>query len=219
MNSDPYVYPGTTVLKNNVGIRDPEDLEQTERLLSALSIREPFSPSQPLTPEGYQAIHRRIFREIYPWAGEFRTCELGKPAWFEEARNIKARMEGQFAALKAENGLQGLSRAEFADRAAEHICQLNDIHPFREGNGRTNRIFLQELATRAGHDLRREFIDAKAWQDASKLGFNRNDFSLMSSVIGQAIEATRAQQLNADLKERLRSAPIRGDQGREDHDR
>jgi fido (protein-threonine AMPylation protein) len=65
--------------------------------------------------------------------------------------HIAGQMAQRFAAIRAENGLRGLPREAFAARAAEHLCEINAIHPFREGNGRTLRVFLVCLAEAAGH--------------------------------------------------------------------
>lgn len=55
--------------------------------------------------------------------------------------------------LRHENYLRGLEREEFAQRAARIMIELNGVHPFREGNGRTQRVFINELAREAGHPL------------------------------------------------------------------
>ncbi len=76
----------------------------------------------------------------------------------------RAKLEKRFAAIRAENGLLGMSADQFAERAAEHLSELNAIHPFREGNGRTLRAFLGILAERAGHEIDMTLIDPKAWK-------------------------------------------------------
>jgi cell filamentation protein len=73
--ADPYVYPGTNVLINKEGIRDKAELDQFERVMTAVRLREGV-PEVALTTDGYRAIHRHIFQEVYRWAGEFR---IGSP--------------------------------------------------------------------------------------------------------------------------------------------
>ncbi|MCB1098181.1 MAG: Fic family protein [Verrucomicrobiae bacterium] len=211
-DEDPYAYPGTDVLKNNFGLRDAQQLDRIEQAITRLRIRESIFPPPPLTPDGYAQIHRHIFQDVYPWAGQYRTCELRKDLWFEQSHKIEPRMNEQFATLKEENFFQGLSRDEFTKKAAVHACELNDIHPFREGNGRTNRLFLEHLAEQAGHELRCDLIEPKSWIEASKRGFHRNDYSLMAEVLEDALQEPRF-----DYETRLRSS-AHLDRG-EDNDR
>jgi cell filamentation protein len=88
-----------------------------------------------------------------------------------------------FAAIQAENGLGGLTREAFAARAAEHLCEINAIHPFREGNGRTQRAFLGRLAEAAGHHVVLERIDPEGWNNASIGSFQQGDYEAMRRVI------------------------------------
>ncbi len=210
MSDDPYVYPGSSTLKNRFDILDSADLARIEKRITRAAMRSPISPTPPLNADGYRQIHKHIFQEVYPWAGEIRTCELGKPVWFVEARNIKPLMEERFSILKNQNYLKNLGKSEFASRAAEHLCELNDIHAFREGNGRTNRVFAKQLASQAGYDLQINKIDRKAWMDASILGFNRSDFSLMKDVLEKAIQPMKGRSTthSKTLDETLQRAKL-----------
>ena len=189
---DPYKYPGTEVLRNRLDIRDARTLQAMEAELTAARMRGPL-PEISMTPEGYQDLHRHLFQDVYPWAGEYRTCNLRKSLWFEEATTIKARMVEQFGRLNAEGNLKGLRLREFAERAAEHLCELNDIHPFREGNGRTNRLFLQVLADQAGIRLRMTAIKREAWMEASIRGFHYGDYQPMTQVLRKAVVGYRRE--------------------------
>jgi cell filamentation protein len=77
--SDPYVYPETDVLINKAGIRDPAKLEQFERLMTAQRMLQPLTRT-PITYAGYKAIHRHLFQDVYDWAGQPRTVDIGKGA-------------------------------------------------------------------------------------------------------------------------------------------
>jgi cell filamentation protein len=181
--ADPYVYPGTDTLINKESIRDREELERFEQLMTANRM-ETLPPGIPLTADGYRQIHRYIFQDVYGWAGQDRTVNIAKGGdMFCFAPHITAQMEQRFAAVQAENGLKDLTREEFADRAAEHICELNAIHPFREGNGRTQRAFLQRLAEEAGHKVELQRIDPKAWNAASISSFRQASYDTMRQVI------------------------------------
>ena len=183
MSGDPYVYPGTNVLINKENVRDYRALEEIERVLTGNRME--FLPDGlSLTYAGYRRLHRHIFEPIYVWTGKQRTVNIAKGNdMFCLVPHIAAQMEQRFAVIKAENGLKGLDRQAFANLAAEHACELNAIHPFREGNGRTLRAFLEALARKAGHALDLRLIDPKAWNEASIDSFRRGTYEEMERVI------------------------------------
>jgi cell filamentation protein len=181
--SDPYVYPNTHVLINKEDIRDAADLEQFERLMTAQRLREGL-PKVPLTADGYRTLHEHLFQDVYEWAGKTRTVDIAKNnAMFCFAAYVDGELDKRFAAIRDENGLQGLSVAQFAERAGEHLSELNAVHPFREGNGRTQRAFLVVLAEQAGHKIDLQRIDPIAWNEASKQSFSTADSAPMREVI------------------------------------
>ena len=187
MNDDPYVYPGTKVLRNKENIRDAADLEQFERL-SARAQAETMLRDVPLTYAGYRSIHRHLFGRIYDWAGEERTVELAKGnSVFCLVPYITQQMHRRFELLRTENGLKGLGRETFARRAAEHIGEINAIHPFREGNGRTQRAFLECLALQAGHEVDLALIEPEAWIEASIRSFQAADHTSLRDVIAKSM--------------------------------
>ena len=183
MSGDPYVYPNTNVLINKENIRDYDTLEDIERVLTANRLE--FLPRDvPLTSAGYRRLHRHLFEPIYPWAGRYRTVNIAKGNdMFCLVPHIASQMDQRFAAIRAENGLKGLNRQNFANRSAEHVCELNAIHPFREGNGRTLRAFLVGMADKAGHRIDLGAIDPRAWNQASISSFRRAAYDDMERVI------------------------------------
>ena len=184
---DPYVYAGTNVLINRENIRDAGQLAEFERLMTAQRLREGL-PEIALTPEGYRALHRHLFQDVYDWAGRTRTVDIAKNnSMFCLAAYVDRELEKRLAAIRAENGLRGLGAALFAARAAEHFSELNAIHPFREGNGRTQRAFLVVLGRQAGHDVKIQHINADKWNQASRDSFRNGDVTLMREVIGSVM--------------------------------
>lgn len=104
-------------------------------------------------------IHRFIFEDIYTWAGKDRY-ESGVVAVFAKGTTLFTAYEklptvskGLFDALKNEAFFQGTSMETFAKNAAIFMNGLNILHPFREGNGRVQRIFMEYVAQRAGYRL------------------------------------------------------------------
>lgn len=151
--NDPYCYPGTTVLVNKLDLRDQASLDGFEAEITAQRAAEPL-PSGKLTFAHYRAIHRHLFQDVYAWAGKVRTVRIskgGNPFCYPE--NIGKQMAALFGGLRRTNYLRKLGADEFAERAAHLLAEINAVHPFREGNGRTQLAFLALLAEQAGHPL------------------------------------------------------------------
>lgn len=194
--SDPYVYPGTTILINKANLRSQDELDRFERLMTRARLAEPL-PKIPMTYEGYKTLHRHIFQDVFEWAGQSRTVAMSKgQTFFGPPDYVDAEMSRRFDVLAKENHLHGLTKQDFARRAAEHLNEINAIHPFREGNGRTQRLFLKTLATQAGHDLHVERLHPTPWNEASIKGFAGNH-EPMQQVISSAL-ASRVQTRTQD---------------------
>lgn len=156
MRQSKYEYPGTDVLINLPGIRDAEELKRFERTVTKERLSQleqnPIRGSFDL--EHLKKIHRFIFQDVYPFAGEIRTETIAKDYFtFAPAQFIVPAANDLFRQLKQEKYLKGLPLEEFADRAAFYMAEINVLHPFREGNGRTQREFIRELSVHAGYDL------------------------------------------------------------------
>ena len=187
---DPYVYPGTLVLRNCFGIVDAVLLSRVERLLVAQRAREGV-PSGDFDLQHLCAIHRHLFRDVYDWAADLRIVEINKGGHqFQFRRYIQTGMQDVHRRLVQSKFLKALSPDEFARQAGVIIGDVNYIHPFREGNGRTQAQYLKQLAMRAGHDLDLRRIDPALWIEASKSSHGA-DYELMGRVIRQAIVLRR----------------------------
>lgn len=169
-NDDRYVYSGTDVLVNRFGIKDWGELSTVERALSGVRYAEleesPIEGGFDL--DHLCAIHEHLFGDIYPWAGKVRTkgfISKGN-SLFCSPEFILPYSEDLFAKLKAENYLAGLDRDSFIRRLAFYIAEINALHPFREGNGRTQRAFANQLARHAGWELNFSEINPDELRDA-----------------------------------------------------
>jgi cell filamentation protein len=180
--SDPYCYEGTTTLKNVPGIRDQSALNEFEAAMTAQRSDEPL-PGGRLSLAHYRAIHRHLFQDVYSWAGEFRTVRIGKGgSAFCYPEHIDREMQTLFADLRRRHHLRNLSAAEFATKVAEFLSVLNAIHPFREGNGRTQTTFLMLLADRAGHPIDVEQLVPERFLSAMIASFDGNEQPLESEL-------------------------------------
>jgi cell filamentation protein len=153
MATDPYVYPGTNILRNLLEIEDLDRLQQFEAVSTAYRISElrlsPLAGS--FNTAHLQRIHHHIFQDVYSWAGQFRTVDIRKEGefWFCRHEYIPEALAELFDKLKAENNLRNRDPHEFGARAGYYLTELNAIHPFREGNGRAQREFIRELGLHA----------------------------------------------------------------------
>jgi cell filamentation protein len=130
-NSDPYLYPGTNVLKNLRGLTDAKLLERFEARRTHRRLAELIDA--PL-PGGFdiahlKAIHRYIFQDVYEWAGQFRTVNLSKGGHlFGLATFLEPALQQILAKLATENLLVNLDAGVFANRAAYYLGELNAGH-------------------------------------------------------------------------------------------
>ncbi len=184
---DPYCYPGTTVLKNRADIRDQATLDAFEDDAASARAEEPY-PEGRLGVSHYKAIHRHLFQDVYSWAGKFRTVRISKGgSMFCYPEHIDGEMRRLFAGLKQDGFLRGLTADAFASRAAHLLAELNAIHPFREGNGRTQLAYLTMLAEKAGHPIDLERMNPEEILNAAIASF-RGDEAPLARVIRGIID-------------------------------
>lgn len=151
-----YCYPNTDVLINKLNIKDNQLLSEAERkivLTKSYELRK-NSKIGDFDLNHFLEIHKFLFEDIYPFAGKFRNENIAKGYFsFAEWQYIEPEIKRLFDKLKAENYLQGRSREELVKGLAYYLSELNVLHPFREGNGRTIREFIRELAFFNGYVL------------------------------------------------------------------
>lgn len=183
--------PGDShVPENKFGITDVEELHRLEtplalRRLLELQLR-PVPGS--FDTEHLCAIHRYMFQDVYGWAGELRTVTISKAgAPFPPPKYLRRSLDALFAELKNESHLRRLSATSWAHRAAYFLGEINAIHPFREGNGRTQREFIRELAFEGGHRLTWAGRTQEEMIHASQTSFLRKDYSELEKVLLQSI--------------------------------
>lgn len=145
---DPYCYLNSRTLKNKYNIHDRDELLVAERRLAKYRAEELMqNPIQGKFDFNHlQEIHRYLFQDIYDWAGEMRTVDIAKGDLFCRYFAIPAEAKRIFGELKREKYLQGLNAGVFAGRLAYFFAEINALHPFREGNSRTQREFIRQLA-------------------------------------------------------------------------
>jgi len=162
MPEDPYTDPVTGALRNRLGLRTAEELQAAEREITHAALiflkESPVPPSYDL--RHLCAIHRRIFGDVYDWAGQLRTVAIAKGSWFCLPQYIESSAAEIFRALHGEDLLRGLPRDVFTERLTYYLGEVNAVHPFREGNGRAQRAFFEQLTSDAGFILDWQHLDA-----------------------------------------------------------
>ncbi len=153
---DPYVDPVSGVLVNLLGVETREALRLAEADLVWARTNQLLESPPPTTGDLAQlrAIHRHLFQDVFEWAGQLRAVDLTRDTPgsqpFLLVSFIERAAESAAAALREEALLRGLERREFVERLAFHYDAFNYIHPFREGNGRTQRLMWSQIAREAG---------------------------------------------------------------------
>jgi cell filamentation protein len=181
--TDPYALPNG-VLRNKLALTDPQDLAAAEADITRARLTQ--LSAGPL-PGGYdlahlQGFHARIFGDLYAWAGELRTVDIAKYTSFCRAAHLQTYADEVFGRLRSGNQLRGLQREDFIPRLAELYGDLNALHPFREGTGRTQRAFLAQLSADAGHELLWAGLDPDLNREASIKSYS-GDNSLLEAML------------------------------------
>ena len=167
---------------------DPNVLSQLERMCTAARIvdllKKPVSGNFDLTH--LKKIHHYIFQDIYTWAGQFRMVNISKELLFCDANFIEKELNKLFLKLKSENYLKDCTEDNIASKAAYYLGEINAIHPFREGNGRTQREFIRELLLPTGFYVDYSRCNAKMMLYASINAF-AGDYTLMTELFDKCI--------------------------------
>jgi cell filamentation protein len=185
---DPYTDPRTGVRRNRLGIVDPNRLSEVEFAITRAAIA---IHGKTVLPGCYdlphlQDFHRRVFGRIYPWAGEIRTVAIAKTDLFCLPQHIEPYAAEVFGQLADEKQLRDLPRERFVSRLTHFYAEVNALHPFREGNGRTQRAFFSQLARAAGWPIDWTTLDAERNTEtsiASLRGDNRPLLAMFDDLV------------------------------------
>ncbi|SEN45961.1 cell filamentation protein [Pseudomonas sp. ok272] len=168
VGQDPYCYPGSHVLRNLLNIHDEQQLDDAERELSEIAASTFQLLPPPFDLSLLQRIHQSLFCDIYEWAGQLRTVNIRKgDTLFCTAERIAPEAEKIFRAMDDARWFTGIHKAQLIVKVAEAYGDLNVIHPFREGNGRAQRILFEQLIINAGFKVDWWLIDEASWIPAN----------------------------------------------------
>jgi len=195
--TDPYCFPGTSVLRNKLGFADALTLGGAERDL--VELRDVQLKMNPLSGtydlSHLREFHRSLFQDVYEWAGELRTVDIVKDsAYFCKSELIESQAVGIFAAMNAEGPLSK-DVEEAANWLGFHLGEINALHPFREGNGRAQRALIWQYARDGGWNIDWTQVDpdensAASWE--AMAGSSTRLSNLILSVISPVISPPSA---------------------------
>lgn len=183
-------YPGTSVLINKLNIRDEQVLAQVEADITKLRISQwELNPlADTFDFNHYKAIHAHLFSDLYDWAGQIRTVDLSKKGTrFCSAAEIENRAGLIFTRLYQLNFLKSMEHSVFVEELTDFYCSTNELHPFREGNGRTQRLFLSQLTTNAGYTLNFSDMDGDLLMIAT-IQAAQGVADLLKHLLGEAVK-------------------------------
>jgi cell filamentation protein len=171
VSSDPFLDPRTGIFRNRLGLTDHAELAAAEKTMAVLRVKqlERRRIAGRYDLDHLRAFHWTIFQDVYPWSGQLRTVLIVKAGGsFCLPHLIASTAAELFDRLATADHLRGRDRTAFLDGLTPLLAEINALHPFREGNGRTQRAFLSQLARDAGFRLRWDGVDRDANIDASR---------------------------------------------------
>ncbi len=146
-------YENTAVLKNKFGIKDEANLELMERNITGFQIMKAYKDIvfENVDFAFYKKLHYYVFSDIYEWAGCVRGINMSKKGtMFCPFEKIEEFGKSIFQRLDDKCFFRSLDFEEFVNDFTDLYCSLNYLHPFREGNGRIQRLFLSMMLKNAG---------------------------------------------------------------------
>lgn len=159
-DSDPYIDPATGILKNIPNLATAAQLEAFEEVVFQAHFLEATQYAESCTSyslDDWKTLHAICFADIYAWAGDLRTVRLKKGRTiFAYPENIESYAAEQFQELNEDMSAGRLT----LERCAHYYGELNVLHPFREGNGRTQRILFAAILKRIGYQTHYERLES-----------------------------------------------------------
>ena len=192
---DPYFDKNIGDLKNLLGVKSSEELKKVEPQIVFANELELASVDIPRTNDFNELllIHKQLFKGVYDWAGQIRSVDIKKnnadAEFFLIVGKINTAADYVFAELDKERNLQGLPKDEFINRLAYFYDQLNYIHPFREGNGRAQRLFWTRLAKDANYEIDWSLVVGDENDEASRIAAETMDLSKLEVMFAKIVKA------------------------------
>lgn len=192
---DPYFDENIGDLRNLLNAKSPKELKELEPQIVFANELELESVLIPRTNDFAELllIHKQLFKGVYDWAGQIRIVDIKKnnddSDFFLIVSKINDAASYVFTGLAKEKYLQGLPKEGFIKRLAYFYDQLNYIHPFREGNGRAQRVFWSRNAKDAGYEIDWSLIVGDENDEASRVAAEDMDLSKLEDMFLKIVRA------------------------------
>lgn len=189
-----YTDPDSGILRNLQNIKDPEVLIFVESSAVTKRLQELYErPIKIIGIDSLFRIHKHLFQDIYSWAGKKRIVEISKDgnqffpiSHFDNAYKYIDSLILEFKATPGSN------KKYLAEKLAQILDHINYLHPFREGNGRTQREFLRLLAKEKDLNLNLNPADNKSVYDRYMRGTIQSDIPTLTELIFELIDTLPA---------------------------
>lgn len=189
------IAPDSSVFRNKVGATTAEDLHIAENDLVEARVVE--LRSQPgLVKRTYDLAHLRrlhlqLFQDVYEWAGDGRTVGIakgdGEESSFIPPLDIERPVAHVASRIAESDLLRGLSGVALIDEVTYLYDYLNFAHPFREGNGRTQREFFAQLLAESGHGLAWTNVEMGELHSACHVARTEIDVAPLRAIISDVL--------------------------------
>lgn len=208
MNDDPYIDRRSGVLRNLAGLTTQQALDDYESEKTRIRLAQLIVKLLPgkFDLDHLQHFHKHIFQDVYSFAGELRTINTLKldsegrgASHFADFRSLRDEAKKVFDELAKDNFLQGLSRSGFIEKGAKLLADINHLHCFREGNGRVQKAFLEDLAQNAGHSLDFSLVSQFRMIEAC-IAAERGEYSRMRHMFDDISDPSKCLQLRKAIE-------------------
>lgn len=178
---DVYLYDDCKVLKNLLNIKDEDELDLAEAELSRANMMILYDTGfSDFSSKGVCEIHKKLFEDVYDWAGKFRVIDIqkreeilgGKSVWYSSNDLIENDLDEIFNKIK-EIDWEHLSKRDFVYNIVDNFSSIWQVHPFREGNTRTVTMLIAFFVESKGYFFDHDLISKSA-------GYFRNALVLAS---------------------------------------
>lgn len=204
MSDKTYCYPNSNILMNKLNLKDKNQLMQAEIELTSnrLFDLQKHPVNGRFDFNHLCEIHKRIFQDLYAWAGKPRTVNIGKGNLFCLVQNIPDYAKSIFDHYYSDCMNAKNNPDKFIHTFTDHYADLNALHPFREGNGRSQREFARELCLQCGYIFDLTKTNHEEMLNASITSFNTGNNTKLKNIFKNTISSIKE---NPDIKKKLQS--------------
>jgi len=188
-----YCYPKTQILINKLGIHNEKKLSEIEQAITfpkwVAYKNNPIKGNFDFNH--FCQIHHYLFAELYEWAGKPRLggfMSIGRTK-FIDSEYIKSSFDDIYEKLQKDNFFKNLPKEEFCEKMAYFMADINKVHPFRDGNGRTMKLYFSQLAQNSGYDLEFSLASKDDLILADVLAYNGN-YQLLIEILNKIVSST-----------------------------